>query len=215
MFAHPAIEEARFGAISEELSLREAARTDPELFALLASVHDLVAVFVPDASRGTRAGLFGAHARLVYHAFHYWAAGKPGYALSEAAVRGLVGAGSIGTAPGPAGWAGLPSTLLWARLEPSATPEPVNGFFWAAPAGELQVLLVTGMRPDRGGFGTLDARAEFGADGFAEDFEPRPGDGPAFGNILPGGELDGLLSVVTRGEALTLAARALAVLEPA
>ncbi len=210
MFGHPAIEGQRFTAISEDLELRNAAPTDPDAFALLEPVRRLVELIGSGDAGAPRGDAFRAHARLVYHAFHHWRAGKPTYALERSAAQALAGGGPVGGVPAGAGWVELPSTLFWARLLPSATPEPVNGFFWAAPPGELQVLLVTGLRADRGGFGTLDARAPFGPDGFAESFEPRPDGAEPFANILPGGELDGLLSVVTRGEALTLAARALA-----
>lgn len=184
-----------------------------------------MAVLGPDEPGGPRGEEYRAHARLVYHAFLHWSAGKTGHALDrdlarelaapkgDAGPQGLRDAGRVGPVPGPAGWVGLPSTLFWARLEAAAIPEPINGFLWAAPPGELQVLYVTGMRPDRAGFGTLDARAAFGPDGFGEHFEPRPDGAEAFANILPGGELDGLLSIVTRGEALTLAARALAAID--
>jgi len=210
VFAHPSIEVVRFGAIQEDLELRDAAPTDPDAFALLEPVRRLVEVIGPEEPGGPRGDVFRAHARLVYHAFHYWRAGKPSYALDRAAARALADPGPMGDTPGGAGWLELPGTLFWTRVEPSATPEPVNGFFWAAPPGELQVLLVTGMRADRPGFGTLDARAGFGPRGFDERFEARPDGQDPFANILPGGELDGLRSVVTRGEALTLAGRALA-----
>lgn len=236
VFGHPSIEETRFPAIADDLALRGTTAADPDAFALLDPVRSLVAVLGPDEPGGPRGEEYRAHARLVYHAFLHWSAGKPSHALDRDVAReladpsGEAGSGEagpsgeagmpggrradrVGAVPGPAGWVGLPSTLFWARIEAAAIPEPVNGFFWAAPPEELQVLLVTGMRPDRTGFGTLDARAPFGEAGFGEPFEPRPDGAEAFANILPGGELDGLLSIVTRGEALTLAARALAALE--
>ena len=224
VFGHPTIEGGRFPAIADDLALRGATATDPDAFALLDPVRSLVAVLGPDEPGGPRGEAYRAHARLVYHAFLHWSAGKPSHALDRHVARdlaeppeelgppGLRRPDRVGALPGAAGWVGLPSTLFWTRLDAAAIPEPVNGFFWAAPPGELQVLLVTGMRPDRAGFGTLDARAGFGPGGFDEAFEPRPDGAEAFANILPGGELDSLLSVVTRGEALTLAARALAAL---
>lgn len=111
--------------------------------------------------------------------------------------------------PTPAGWVELPSTLFWATVPPSTIPEPVNGFFWAAPADELQVLYVTGMRADRPGFGTFDARASWSDPAFAEPLPARADGAAAFANLLPGGDLDGLLSIATPAEALALAARAL------
>lgn len=210
MFAHPAIEGPRFAAIAEDLELRDAAPSDPDAFALLDPVRRLVELIGSGEGGGPRGEAFRAHARLVYHAFHHWRADKPTFAVDRATARALAASGPVGALPAGAGWLELPSTLFWAHLEPSATPEPVNGFFWAAPPGELQVLLVTGLRADRAGFGTLDARGAFGPDGFAESFAPRPGGAEPFANVLPGGDLDRLLSVITRGEALTLAARSLA-----
>jgi hypothetical protein len=212
VFGHPAIEDGRFGEIAADLALRGAEADDPDTFALLDPVRALVGVLGPDEPGGPRGEEYRALARLVYHAFLHWNAGKPVRALDRDAARALVAPGPVGATPGPAGWVALPSTLFWARVQPSAAPEPVNGFFWATRGGELQVLLVTGMRPDRPGFGTLDARAPFSDGGLAGDFPPRPDGAEPFANILPGGELDGLLSVVTPGEALTLAARALRLL---
>ena len=210
VFAHPSIEAGRFRDVAEDLELRGSEATDPDAFGLLDPVRALVAALGTDEPGGPRGEEYRALARLVYHGFLYWRAGKPARALDRDAAKGLAVSGDVGDTPGAAGWVALPSTLFWARVRPSAPPEPVNGFFWAAPDGELQVQLVTGMRPDRPGFGTLDARAAFGPDGFAEEFSPRPDGAEPFANILPGGELDGLLAVVTPGEALTLAARALA-----
>jgi hypothetical protein len=95
--------------------------------------------------------------------------------------------------------------------DPSGPAEPVDGIFWARSAGEtLSLLVALGVRGDRPGISVVslppvplaDARTWLTA-------SAREGD-EDFRTTLPGGELDGLYSIVTLGEALKLTARALA-----
>ena len=101
---------------------------------------------------------------LAFHAVHSLRAGTPLFLLTTRAARGLVEAaptaasaaeGAAPAPPTPAGYLQLPQHLFWARLE-GAAPESVDGAFWTVSAtGRLHVLPVTGLRPDRAGFGTL------------------------------------------------------------
>jgi hypothetical protein len=69
---------------------------------------------------------------------------------------------------------------------------------------------VLGMRRDRAGFSIIPFYTEVGP-GIAADWAETPGREGArdFENVLPGGEMAGLYSILTTAEALKLLARAL------
>lgn len=100
----------------------------------------------------------------------------------------------------PAGYEGTPGAL-------SPPPESVDGLFWAADgAGAINLALVTGVRPDRPGYGIvpvppqpLSALPEWAAG-------PAREGGGDFTTSLPGAELDGLFGIRTPAEVFKLAA---------
>ena len=97
--------------------------------------------------------------------------------------------------PGPAGTA----------------PESVDGFFWAADtSGALHLALVSGVRPDRPGYGVVPVPPMPLASlpGWAAG--PAREGGGDFNTSLPGAELDGLLGIRTPAEVFKLAALVLA-----
>lgn len=104
----------------------------------------------------------------------------------------------------PAGYTGTPN----AQHPP---PESVDGLFWAADrTGAINLALVTGVRPDRPGYGfvplppqPLSALPEWAAG-------PAREGGGDFTTSLPGAELDGLLGIRTPAEVFKLAALLLA-----
>jgi hypothetical protein len=161
---------------------------------------------------------------LLYHGFNFWRFGRRLYSLEPAAARYLVEA-----APTLAGWelrlpypsvyVQLPPRLFWATIAVDTPPEPVDGFFAVQSAGidplgpgfhDLQVLMVLGVRRDRAGFSVIPFDTEVGP-GIQADWVEAPGreGGRDFENILPGGEIAGLYSILTNTEALKLLARAL------
>lgn len=214
VFAPAIFEEERFPAIAEEAAEREVDVTDPERFIMLGSVGDLLHRISPEEAPGSAVE---QHGRLLFHAFHFWQAERRLYRLSEPLARQLVErTPAIGewelTPPHPAGYLQFPRNLFWSRVEESATPEPVDGLFWTMigeedpaepPYARIDALLVLGMRPDRPGFGVIPVGKvlEAGGRGHWAEADARP-DGPDFGNILPGGELDALHALITPAEVL-------------
>lgn len=168
----------------------------------------------PDALEQYRATLF--------HAFHFWAEGKPLYVLDRAAARYLVEAGPPldeweFVRPARSLYLQLPANLFWSTISPDSNPEPVDGFFLtfteARGAGgvayeHLDALVVLGIRRARAGFSVIPVETEIG-EGFERAWVGAERQGGDFSNELPGGELSGLYSIVTTAEVLKLVARAL------
>jgi hypothetical protein len=158
------------------------------------------------------------HGPLLFHAFHFWRAGEALYLLDRALVDHLVERaprGWEGTLPSRAGYVQLPQHLVWTDPGGGAVPESVDGFFWATPegTGQLSLLLVAGIRPDRPGFSVIPLLPAPLAE--AADWLEHRGrdDGGDFSSSIPGAELEGLHQLRTAGEVLKLAARTLARLE--
>jgi hypothetical protein len=114
------------------------------------------------------------------------------------------------TAPAVAGYLELPRHLVWTRFDEAAPPEPIEGVFWVQSPARIDLLFCTGVREGRAGLGVIDVSASLPAPapGHWGDLEAREG-GADFSNILPGGEIDALLAIVTPAEALKLVSRAL------
>ena len=161
---------------------------------------------------------------LLYHAFNFWRFGRRMYVLDAAVARYLVEAapalaGWELSLPAPSVYLRLPPNLFWASIATDVPPEPVDGFFatvadgtdpLGAPFQELQVLMVLGLRRARAGFSVIPFATEAGP-GIPATWAEAPGREGAkdFANILPGGEMAGLYSILTTTEALKLLARAL------
>jgi len=138
-------------------------------------------------------------AALVHHAYVLWDSGLTTLHVSPNQLPEL-----LGSSPPPlelddmpaAHYARLPERRVWAEVIAGQPPEPLDGcFVHAAPGGELRVLGVFGLHPERMGFSVVEAVG------------PRPEglvrtDGtPLFSANLPGGAAAGLFSV-TGGEEL-------------
>jgi hypothetical protein len=217
IFAPPGFDESRFDGVREEAESRGAVSAGELL--LLPAAGALLRELHPEAGPGDeRERLAGAGA-LLFHAYRHWRHGRSVHALSERAVRALLGrtesAGSwTFRAPAPAGYVQLPRNLLWARVEADAAPEPVDGFFWSWPGSEegartprLDLLFCLGVRHGRPGVSLADVSLDAAADAAQwADVEARPG-GTDFENVLPGGELQGYHALTTQAEALKLAVR--------
>ncbi|HKJ91871.1 MAG TPA: hypothetical protein VJ957_01830 [Longimicrobiales bacterium] len=154
------------------------------------------------------------HGHLLFHAYNFWRRGRQLFLLEQDAVAAVLGTAvpedveSV-RAPHSAGYLQLPPHRFWARAAEGRQPEAVDGVFWTAThphadaRARLDLLLVLGMRPDRAGFSVVPVGAALGSgeDGWVAD--ARPG-GEDFANTLPGGELEDLVSLETRAEALKL-----------
>lgn len=219
VFGAGAFESDHFPAIQAEVELRGWATPDPEAFLTLSRVTSLLQEMAPDDAG---ADVYGRYGLMLYQAWTFWRFGRRLLVLESSVARKLVETFPVAgiwelTPPHPAGYVQLPRNLFWARIEESATPEPVDGFFWtmvgrsdpeAPPYDRLDVLLILGMRPGRPGFGLVPVSAELhGAPlGHWADADARPG-GEDFSNILPGGELQGWYALVTELEVLKLTSR--------
>jgi len=205
-FPDPTRLDALAAAVDEEASRRALDAHDLDGFLGLTAVGDFLAELHGDEI--PRVALL-EHGTLVFHALHSRGVGTPIFLLSTRAARHIVD-NAPREAPEPpahAGYLQLPQHLFWTSVEGSA-PESVDGAFWTVAAGErLHVLPVTGMRPDRPGFGTLavpGAPLAHAADWLHATVRE---DGTDYESDLPGAELDRLYAIRSVGEILKLMAR--------
>lgn len=203
-------------AVAEESRRRDADDTRPEVFMRCTSVGDhLRRLHAPDVSPEATYPL----ASLLFHGVHFLRAGRPLYLLATPVTRVLTAGrfASGGTLAGPveppgaAGYVQLPRHLVWTDATAaggSGAPESLDGFFWTVSTpGTLHVLPISGLHPERAGFGALPLPEAPLSDATVWlDASVRPSEDD-FASSLPGGELDELYSVHTAGEVLKLLAR--------
>ncbi|MBA4158936.1 MAG: hypothetical protein H0X65_15875 [Gemmatimonadetes bacterium] len=220
-FGETGFDEQVFPAVAEEA---EGQKLDParrERFAFLSRSGDAIREVIP---RDAPPESLEQYRALLFHAFNFWRAGKRVYRLDAAVARYLVEAaprleGWEFAVPYPAVYLQLPPNLFWASIAPDMPPEPVDGFFVTtariedAPGGpvlRVEALMVLGLRRDRAGFSVIPLDTEAGA-GIPIEWADLPvrEDGGDFANVLPGGEIAGLYSILTAAEALKLLGRAL------
>ncbi len=216
-------ESEHFPAIQEEARERAVDVSDPERFVMLAAVGRLLRELPPeDAGSGALLEL----GLLLFHGYHSWLFGRRLYVVERPLAKRLLAAPpAIGewelTPPHPAGYVQLPRNLVWSRVGEGAPGEPVDGFFWTMvgrddpatpPYRRLDLLLALGLRSDRPGLSVVPVGAALpGAPGHWADLRARSDEGGAgaggfdFANVLPGGELGGLHSLVNEAEVLKLA----------
>lgn len=219
VFGHAYFEEDRFAASRDEAAALGAETSRPEEFVRLSSVTQLLQDLLPEGASGLD---LEKHAQLLFQAYNFWRFGRSLWALEAGLARELVepepevGSWEL-TPPDPAGYIQFPRHLFWSRIEEEASPEPVDGIFWTMvgeedparpPYSRIDVLLVLGMRADRAGFSTIVvSRDEFAQPlGHWADGPARP-EGRDFENILPGGELQDWLGLLTEAEVLKLVSR--------
>jgi hypothetical protein len=204
-FPDPTRLDALAAAVDEEASRRSIDPTGLDAFLGLGAVGELLAELHGEET--PRVALL-EHGTLAFHALRLRRAGTPIYLLSTAAARRLVEAVPT-AAPKPvtsAGYLQLPQHLFWTSVA-GAAPESVDGAFWTVAEARLHILPVTGMRPDRPGFGTLsvpDAPIAHAADWLRATVREGGND---YGSDLPGAQLDGLYAIRSVGEILKLMAR--------
>jgi len=200
--------------IADEAAGRGVDHTEPHAFLTLGSVAAFVRELrspqaSPEAVR--------QYATLVFHAVRFHEGGRRLYVLATAAARHLVEGAPDGeaAAPAAAGYLQLPQHLFWFQ-EPGdeVAPESIDGMFWATSgAGMLHVLAITGVRPDRPGFGALPLPEAPVSDASVWIHADAREGSEDFASALPGRELDRLYSVETAGELLKLLARFFAYLD--
>jgi hypothetical protein len=234
VFGRAEFEDERFPAVLEEAHARGVSTASPDRFLLLAAVGELLRELLPGdggygVESGGRSGMVeedGEYGEvlehvglLAYQVFHFWRYGRRLLVLEPALARYLVDdVPRVGdwalTPPYPAGYLQVPRHMFWARASEDAVPEPVDGFFWVMvgdpdpetpPYPRLDVVLVLGVRPGRPGLSTLNVGMDLDVAraGHWGDADARP-EGRDFATVLPGGELQGLYSLVTVAEVLKL-----------
>ncbi|HEX5724207.1 MAG TPA: hypothetical protein VFX98_02005, partial [Longimicrobiaceae bacterium] len=219
VFGDSAFEHRAFPAILDEAEMLGEDTTSRERFAFLTRGSDAVRELVPDEAPPH---MLEEYRAILYHSFNFWRFGRRLYALDTPVARYLVEAApTLGgwdlRLPVPTAYVQLPPNLFWASISTDVPPEPVDGFFvtvsraydpLGAPASMLEVLMVLGMRRVRAGFSVIPFETEYGP-GIPAGWAEAPGrEGAAdFANILPGGEMKGLYSILTTTEALKLLAR--------
>lgn len=211
--------EPRFPAIAEALQQDGAAATDRDRFVLLEPVARLLREIVPEAAG---ADALEAHVLLLHHAYLFWAAEQRVYQISDQALFRAVGEPRVTTRlPQAAQYLQLPELRVWGAPQEGSPPEPLDGMFvseaGSAGDGEIAVLAIFGMRPDRPGFSAV------GLEGRVDPDDPAAGeieiaaardDGSApFAPKLAGGTAAGLYSVANAGELLLLTCRLLTLLD--
>lgn len=197
-------------AVLEEAPRRGVDPSELDGFLALASVGELLDELHADQGQGdvSRVALL-EYGTLAFHAVHFVRAGLPLFLLTTPLARRLVDEVPRGAPepPASAGYLQLPQHLFWTRPE-GVAPESLDGAFWSlSEGGRLYVLPITGVRPDRPGFGTLSvpdaplahARAWLRATGRAS--------GTDYQSDLPGAQLDRLYAIESAGEILKLMAR--------
>lgn len=157
---------------------------------------------------------------LLHHAYLYWAAEQRVYQISEDALRRAVAEKRITTElPHAAQYLQLPELRVWGTPNEGSPPEPLDGMFVseADSAGQIAVLAIFGIRPDRPGFSAvgLEGRADPDDPGAGEiEIAAARDDGSApFAPKLAGGTAAGLYSVANAGELLLLTCRLLTLLD--
>ena len=220
-FADTPVETDLFPEIVADAELHGSDLLQLEAFGMLPAVSEAVRALVPaDAP----ADALEQYRALLFHGFNFWRHGRETFLLQVAAARYLVEAqprmqGWELVAPHPSIYVQLPHNLFWGSVSPEEKPEPVDGIFLTASPGparagqpytRLDILMVLGLRRDRAGFSVIPFDTEAGpgiAAVWAEDGSRE--EGSDFDNLLPGGEIGGLYSIVTVGEVLKLLGRIL------
>ncbi len=138
---------------------------------------------------------------LVHHGYLAWAAGGVTLPVDRDTAADLLGAlAPDGGEPGvPAYYVQFPERMVWASVVENEAPEPLDGLFVSREQpGQLRVLGIFGLRPDRPGFSAVEAAGPR-ADRLTRE------DGTAlFAPTLPGAAEAGLRSIAGEEELLEL-----------
>jgi hypothetical protein len=138
---------------------------------------------------------------LVHHAYLAWAGGGLTIPVGrEAADELLTKEPEDADAKDVrAYYAQFPERMIWAAVVENDAPEPLDGIFVSrAPSGDLRVLGIFGLRPERAGFSAVEAT------GSRVERLAREDGSPPFDPTLPGGAAAGLRSIVGEAELLEL-----------
>ncbi len=213
----PDFPDRHFPGIGEEAGERGVDPGNPAAFVMLGAVQGALAELRTDDTAPEAAH---DHGTVLYFAYHMWRRGAEIALVRADTMRDLLAGSSREPSPtqdeswsaglhARTGYIQLPQHLVW--IEEGDAPESVDGFFWAADtSGALHLALVSGVRPDRPGYGVVPVPPLPLASlpGWAAG--PAREGGGDFTTSLPGAELDGLLGIRTPAEVFKLAALVLA-----
>src|SRR5215208_4700048 len=163
---------------------------DRDAFLMLREVVALIRDLRPEEGLGEGIGQLAA---LLHHSYLFWEDGSLSHQLTEDQLRTLLRAPSRtseGPANQPAFYTQLPERRVWAQVIEGAPHEPLDGCFQYSSLvpGEIRVLGVFGVHPERPGFSVVEVAGARPL-GLA-----RPDGGPLYASTLPGGAAAGLFS---------------------
>ncbi len=189
-----------FPAIRQTLAQEKRDPRDRDAFLMVRETLLLLRELRPDEGLGEGIDQLTA---LVHHAYLYWDSGSVTLEASSDQLQQLVSQSSSqrpGDISPRAAYLQLPERLIWAPVVPGQAQEPLDGFFHYASLepGQLRMLGVFGMYPDRQGFSVVEVA------GSRPSRLTRPDGSPLFSSTLPGGAAAGLYSMVGEEELLEL-----------
>ena len=205
--------EAKLDAIAAEAAERDVDTFNGDRLGMLLSSGELLRELLPEDAP---AEAIQQIARLVFHCFHFRAAGKQTFDIAEDVLRELLATGFVAgprhvAPPADAGYVVLPRNRVWSRITEDAHAEALDGFFFTAD----QILFVLGLMSGRPGFSIMEVSAGGVSDETTSIAELKAREeGEDFANVLPGGELQGHFAITNTAEALKLAARCFWQLSP-
>lgn len=193
--------EAEFPRIRTGLADAGADPRDRDAFLLRGEAGAVIRQLLPEEGLGEGIAELAA---LVHHAFLHWRAGAMTLPLDRAQLTELLTREPDHVPPGDplvpeAFYLQLPPRQLWGEVEPGAPHEPLDGcFVLDRGTGELSVLGVFGLHPDRMGFTVAEA-AGGPAPALAREDGSR-----LFAPLMSGGAAAGLHSIAGLEELLEL-----------
>jgi hypothetical protein len=198
VFAHTA--ETVFPATRTALERGGHDPADRDAFLLIPEAVTLLHELRPEGGLGEGMDQLVA---FLHHAYLAWDAGALTLTVSgerlAALLEGPAPASPDLDEPPRAYYAQLVDRQVWARVIDDDAAEPMDGcFVHATAAGELRVLGIFGVRPDREGFSAVETV------GPRPVALARPDGAPLFASVLTGGEAAGLYSLVGAEELLEL-----------
>jgi len=191
--------QATFPVIQTALDQSGRDPRDRDGFLMLREVVSLLRELRPDEGLGEGIDQLAA---LVHHGYLFWAGGGHAVKLGSAQLADILGPASLADPQPdvPAFYTQLPERRVWAQVIPGDPHEPLDGWFqYHDPeAGQLRVLGVFGIHPDRPGFSVVEVSGQRPV-GLA-----RPDGSSVFSSTLPGGAAAGLFSIAGEEELLEL-----------
>ncbi len=208
LFGAAELSDSRFAAIGDEAANAGVTTARRDQFASLNRVRELLGDLIPELAEPST---LDRYLLILHHCYSFWEAGCRHFSFERSAVRSVISAAPDLSdwrprAPHSSLYLALPQNMFWAAVVEGEPPEPADGMFvnlrGGTAAGEAEVLLVLGVRPDRPGFSV----AELSADLTVARGVSKP---DAFASNLPGAELAGLYSLQQPAEVVMLLLRLL------